>query len=53
MITDRTLERFDDEHIIKFYITSGYFNLGKTNIELECVNIYDKVNTIAEVMMKW
>ncbi len=52
MTTDRTSGRFNDEHIIQSYSTSDYFNLGKTNIEFEGVNIniYDKERMLIELV---
>ena len=52
MTTDRTSGRFNDEHIIQSYSTPNYFNLGKTNIEFESVNIniYDKERMLIELV---
>ena len=52
MTTDRTSGRFNDENIIQSYSTSDYFNLGKTNIEFEGVNIniYDKERMLIELV---
>ena len=52
MTTDRTSGRFKDEHIIQSYSTSSYFNLGKTSIEFEGVNIniYDKERMLVELI---
>ena len=52
MTTDRTSGRFNDKHIIQSYSTSNYFNLGKTNIEYEGVNIciYDKERMLVELI---
>ena len=52
MTTDRTSGRFNDENIIQSYSTSDFFNLGKTNIEFEGVNIniYDKERMLIELV---
>lgn len=52
MTTDRTSGRFNDDHIIQSYATTNYFNLGKTNIEFEGVNIniYDRERMLIELI---
>lgn len=52
MTTVRTSGRFNDTHIIQSYSISEYFNLGKTNIEFEGVNIniYDKERMLIELI---
>lgn len=52
MTTDRTSGRFKDKHISQSYSIDNYFNLGKTNIEYEEVNIniYDKERMLIELI---
>lgn len=50
--TDRTSGRFNDKHIIQSYSTANYFNLGKTTIQFEGVNIniYDRERMLVELV---
>ena len=52
MTTDRTSGRFKDKHIIQSFSIDNYFNLGKTSIEFEGINIniYDKERRLVELM---
>ena len=52
MTTDRKSGRFKDKHIVQSFSIDNYFNLGKTNIEFEGVNIniYDKERMLVELM---
>lgn len=52
MTTDRTSGRFNDKHIIQSYSIPNYFNLGKTNIKFEGINIniYDKERMLVELI---
>lgn len=52
MTTDRTSGRFKDKHIIQSFSIDNYFNLGKTSIEFEGINIniYDKERMLVELM---
>ena len=52
MTTDRTSGRFQDKSIIQSFSIDNYFNLGKSNLEVEGVkiNIYDKERMLVELM---
>ena len=52
MTTKRSSGRFDDNHIRQSYSIDRYFNLGKTTIEYEGVNvkIYDKERMLIELV---
>lgn len=52
MTTDRTSGRFNDNRIIQSYSISNIFDLGKTNIEFEGINIsiYDKERLLIELI---
>lgn len=52
MTTERTAGRVNDEYILQSFAINTYFNLGKTNIDYEGVNIniYDKERMLIELI---